>query len=673
MVSVGKLKAGQARYYLDQAEPHPSQAAALASGAEDYYVGGTEAAGRWLGRGAPSLALRTRSWRRQADGASSPAWIRERDRSSGAADRSRASTSRSRRPRAQRALRHRRRARPVDDPRSARASRDRRLRLLRGRALGRPARRRRSPRIAGNGLTAAAFLHRTSRAGDPQLHTHVARRQPHPGFRRPVVGARRAARLRACANGGLPLPSRAACRARARAWAFDGGRCEKGMAEIDGVPARGAASVLAASGRDRGGDGAARLIRPGRGADRGPCHPAGQGSRRPMPEQLVPEWRERATRRGLDAARIARIFSRGRVRRGARLGRGVSRAWPARTASRATARRFGRRDVMQALSSAAGAGRAGQRDHRPSADVFLARPERGALLDAHASDVEARYSTPELLEIESAASWTARIALQSVRPRARERGRDRAPLIGATLPRPTSNARWCAGSHRTATGCRGRRAARAPARRPASPPHETLGGSRACRSAAVRSRARPRASSSSGRPAVDERRRVLHERRPLAPGTVLIVDEAGMLGTRDLDQLLARVKARGRQARARRRHPPAPVDPRRRRPRRSERRGSTRSSCERTDASARPGNATPWSCSATGDENARSTLYERQGRLRTGRHDDEVLPQLIADWHAYGDPDGSVMIAHRRADVAELNARARALMRADGPARRRGS
>jgi conjugative relaxase-like TrwC/TraI family protein len=28
-------------------------------------------------------------------------------------------------------------------------------------------------RIAGNGLTAAAFLHRTSRAGDPQLHTHV--------------------------------------------------------------------------------------------------------------------------------------------------------------------------------------------------------------------------------------------------------------------------------------------------------------------------------------------------------------------------------------------------------------------------------------------------------------------------------------------------------------------
>ena len=57
MVSVGKLKAGQARYYLDQAESHPSPAHAVASGAEDYYVGGTEAAGRWQGRGAKALGL----------------------------------------------------------------------------------------------------------------------------------------------------------------------------------------------------------------------------------------------------------------------------------------------------------------------------------------------------------------------------------------------------------------------------------------------------------------------------------------------------------------------------------------------------------------------------------------------------------------------------------------
>src|SRR5215208_7166719 len=57
MVSVGKLKAAQARYYLDQVESHPSPAHAVASGAEDYYVDGTEAAGRWQGRGAIALGL----------------------------------------------------------------------------------------------------------------------------------------------------------------------------------------------------------------------------------------------------------------------------------------------------------------------------------------------------------------------------------------------------------------------------------------------------------------------------------------------------------------------------------------------------------------------------------------------------------------------------------------
>ena len=43
------------------------------------------------------------------------------------------------------------------------------------RAVGRggPARAWRRARRAGDGLVAAAFRHRTSRAGDPQLHTHV--------------------------------------------------------------------------------------------------------------------------------------------------------------------------------------------------------------------------------------------------------------------------------------------------------------------------------------------------------------------------------------------------------------------------------------------------------------------------------------------------------------------
>jgi conjugative relaxase-like TrwC/TraI family protein len=57
MVSIGKLAGGQAKYYLDQAGMPMSRASAVSSGAEDYYVGGSEPAGRWIGRSAAQLGL----------------------------------------------------------------------------------------------------------------------------------------------------------------------------------------------------------------------------------------------------------------------------------------------------------------------------------------------------------------------------------------------------------------------------------------------------------------------------------------------------------------------------------------------------------------------------------------------------------------------------------------
>lgn len=47
MLSIGKLGAGQERYYLDQ----------VAEGAEDYYSGKKEAEGQWLGDAAAQLGL----------------------------------------------------------------------------------------------------------------------------------------------------------------------------------------------------------------------------------------------------------------------------------------------------------------------------------------------------------------------------------------------------------------------------------------------------------------------------------------------------------------------------------------------------------------------------------------------------------------------------------------
>jgi len=173
MVSVGKLKAGQAHYYLDQAEPHPSQAAALASGAEDYYVGGREAAGRWLGRGAPLLALHG-----VVDGDRLTAILAGMNPASGMQLRRRGSVAgfdvTFSAPKSVSVLFG------IGDTRIQSAIRDAHeqaviaafgyfegaLSVTRRGAGG-------HTRIAGSGLTAAAFLHRTSRAGDPQLHTHV--------------------------------------------------------------------------------------------------------------------------------------------------------------------------------------------------------------------------------------------------------------------------------------------------------------------------------------------------------------------------------------------------------------------------------------------------------------------------------------------------------------------
>ena len=66
----------------------------------------------------------------------------------------------------------------------------------------------------------------------------------------------------------------------------------------------------------------------------------------------------------------------------------------------------------------------------------------------------------------------------------------------------------------------------------------------------------------------------------------------------------------------------------------------------------------------------------RRGRARastsaTAGSTSEATPTTcsaasLADWHATDDPDGCVMIAHYRADVRELNGRARAVMRAAG-------
>src|SRR5687768_16699366 len=57
MLSISKLSAGQHTYYLDRAEARVDVVDSIGDGIEEYYVGGSEARGVWLGAGARELGL----------------------------------------------------------------------------------------------------------------------------------------------------------------------------------------------------------------------------------------------------------------------------------------------------------------------------------------------------------------------------------------------------------------------------------------------------------------------------------------------------------------------------------------------------------------------------------------------------------------------------------------
>src|SRR4051812_38069602 len=176
MLSIGKLAAGQAKYYLDQAEVRVDVVQSVGSGVEDYYVGSGEARGRWVGAASRELELNgnvgPEQLRRALEG------LDPRDGSA-----LRAASSRARvagfdltfsAPKSVSVL-----FGLGDDGLRAlvRAAHDVAVRDAVGHLERTSVAVRRGHGGAiveeASGLVAAAFRHRTSRAGDPQLHTHV--------------------------------------------------------------------------------------------------------------------------------------------------------------------------------------------------------------------------------------------------------------------------------------------------------------------------------------------------------------------------------------------------------------------------------------------------------------------------------------------------------------------
>lgn len=659
MVSVGKLKAVQARYYLDQVESHPGPAHAVASGAEDYYVGGTEAAGVWTGRGAVELGLsgvvgaeeleRTLAGQAPATGAE----LRRSGSVAGfdvtfSAPKSASVLFGIGDAAMQSAIREAHQHAVADAFRYF----DDAVSIARRGAGG-------HRRIAARGVTGAAFLHRTSRAGDPQLHTHVVVANLIQGSddqwgaldgRLVYAHARTAGYLYQAALR-EELTQRLGVRWRP---------VRNGLAEIDGIPDK----ALRAFSRRRVEieESMARHGSAGPEAARVAALDTRRAKDRNVrAEQLVPEWRDRASRHGLHEWRIERICRYGRTVEQPNWGELFSHlAGPDGLTRDRSA--FGRRDVIQALSAAASDG-ATVRAIRAAADAFLESPYAIRLLVSRARDVEPTYSTPELLAIETRilddAARLQRSGRGAVAPEVADAAIDRRPFLAdeqrTMVRRLTQDGDGVAvvvGHAGT-----GKTTALAAAREAWEESGLPVRGCALARKAAreLEQKANLRATSVAG---------LLRRRRPLPPGTVLVVDEAGMLGTRDLEKLLGLVgDADGKlvlagdpgqlpsiQAGGGLQALSARLDPIVLRENRRQRLAWEREAVEALRA---------------GDESALE-LYADQGRLVVGREDREVLPKLVADWHRYDDPDGAVMIAHRRADVAELNARARAVMRATG-------
>ena len=147
---------------------------------------------------------------------------------------------------------------------------------------------------------------------------------------------------------------------------------------------------------------------------------------------------------------------------------------------------------------------------------------------------------------------------------------------------------------------------------------------------------------------------------------VIVVDEAGMVGTRDLARLLSHAEA----ARAK----VVLVGDDRQLPEISAG-GAFRGirdrlpSIELTEVRRQP---LGWERDALdlirrGESDAAIAAYRSRARVHIGTSSDDTRARLVSDWWgAFRDGEEAVMIAARRSEIADLNRRAHELMRAEG-------
>ena len=688
MLSIGKLAAGQSKYYLDQAEARIDVAQNVGEGIEDYYLTPAEARGRWIGAAAREVGLQ---------GGVGPEELRRvlagRDPRSGSELRASRSPARVAgfdltfsAPKSVSVLfglsgpDRRDLVRKAHDVATQEA-----LGYLERSAAA--VRRGHAGAIVeeASGLVAAAFRHRTSRAGDPQLHTHVLVANLGCGIdgRWSALDGRR---LYAEARTASFIYQTVLRSELTRALGVEWTLVRHGIAEVAGVPR----AVMGSFSRRKAEIDAAL-------AERGTSGPraaeaAALATRRAkdprvVADALVPEWCDRAAALGFGERELRLVTgrSRGRAAPDEQEWQRVMDHLAGPDGLTRRAATFDRGDVLQALCEALPRGAqlsAGELER--AADRFLStravalipdaesRIERGSfrrrdgrLMPAGAERL--RYSTPEHLALErdlveravaaagsgvGMASCEIAKAVVAARPTLSPEQR----RVVETLALGGAGVAVIAG--KAGTGKTFALGAAREAWQAAGYP--VLG-------VAVARRAANELSEGAG----IESTSVVALLHDLANGNrlpnrcVLVVDEAGMLATRQLVELLDRVEsAEGKLVLVgdHRQLPELGAG------------GAFRGLVQRGLAvelgeNVRQDNA--WEREAldhlrSGGAESALALYASNEALAIEPTEHETRELLVRDWLAAPAGEDSVMIAQRRTDVADLNQRARDHLRASG-------
>ena len=662
MLSLGKLAPGQQQYYLDT----------VAKGAEEYYTGAKEAPGEWRGA-APRVSACTvrstpRRWRMSSRTTiPSPA---STSPSAARTPRSPASTRPSRHPSPCRccspsAIRKpRTRSATRTTPRSTDA-----FAFLEERAsVGRRGRGG-IVHVDGDGFVAAAFRHRTSRAAEPQLHTHVVIANL---VHSPTDDRWTALDGRPLYRWSRPVGHLYEAQLRwelTRRLGVGWGPVRNGIADIAGVPT---AAIEAFSTRrhqilehlDAHGETGGRAAQIAAYATRIAKDTSA------TPESLVDGWRSKAAAHGLDDRVLDLTLDRRTLEGPPKIGSDQAEELCQRLAAPdgLTLRRstLGRGDVIEAICDRLpDGGRVA--DIVALTDAFLDSPHVIALhtrTEQSVDDHGERWTTPEMLATEARL-----LELVDQTHGARAGMARHEALMTALASRPTLDdeqeamVRHLCGSGAGIEAVEGVAGAGKTFALGVASDAWTATGYRV-RGACLAARAAQRLEEGSGIPSstIDRLERSLR-RDPLAPFDVVVVDEAGMVGTRALLRL-------AEQATLARAKLVLIGDPRQLPELEA---GGAFASFTNLHEAARLGTnrrqADAWERNALaelrhGDPDAALDAYLQWGRVH---HHDDVREEIVNAWLASrmaGD-DALMVAAHLRA-VDDLNARARARLRETG-------